>query len=289
MPLRQRIHRLFNSPKLSYWNAALCTGAICANLYYQVFCRPVPWAGIVLILAFIPVILYPRLRLGHLRWPRVFHFLFGIAACICLYCIIFLREMNLIALFSPFMAMPAGLLAYVPHFLLLQILYNLTRTLGSIPFRKFFFAGIALCAVYAIVMAVWFYRNYDAVYAAWTTPDHTTERIEPSYMTERMLGMHFKYHLSYTTYDGWRPPLHDPSIVVAVWLNSIVLPTLNHRGSPLLLNSGSYDLDMRIAQYNKVFPGLPVQQGCPCAYEYGDYYRNDELFKRAGSAIPRER
>lgn len=86
MRVRQRLRHLLSSPWLALLNAFLCVGAILANAHHQVFCRPVAWATVVLVLAFAPFIAYNliRDRLGNGR--KVVFFLFGIALCICSYC-----------------------------------------------------------------------------------------------------------------------------------------------------------------------------------------------------------
>ena len=108
-------------------------------------------------------------------------------------------------------------------------------------------------------------------------------------MTERMLGMHFKYHTSFCSFDGWRPPLHDPLIVVAAWLNFSFIGNpsaktfrktlvLGYPASPFIA-MGPWQLKNRIAAYQLVFPGKPIQEACSCAEGYSSYYLNDPLFK----------
>jgi len=279
------------SPWLSLLDVLLIIAAILANKHSQYFCRPVPWASVVLVMAYLPLLLYPLLkeRLGAFRGP-VF-FLLGIAACICVYCILFIATMNLILiLFVPFIfSKPVIALAFLPHFLLAQIIFHLVTAAEKPKGRKFFAAGVGLCLASALFMAVWFNVNYPAVQAAIDDPARNASLVKPSYMTERMLGMHFKYHTSLCVFDGWRPPLHDPFVVVAAWLNFSFMTNpsakefrkslfLGYHGSPFV-SMGPYSLKNRIAAYKLVFPGRPVQEKCSCADGYSDWYLKDPLFK----------
>ncbi|MGV9012559.1 MAG: hypothetical protein ACOH13_08200 [Flavobacteriales bacterium] len=240
MSFRQQLRRLASSPWLALVNALLCVGAIMANAHHQVFCRPVLWATVALVLAFAPLVTYNlvRDRLG--RGRKVVFFLFGIAACICLYCMVFLSYLNIWGLvtlvFIPFqllryghlgtpMALP---LAFLPLFFSIQLLGIVFGRSATRPDRRYFGMGAGLCMVFALVMTTWFNLQYSEVQSALTTG--ATKGLPRNYMTERMLGMHFKYHLSFCEYDGWRPPLHEPSIVVAVWLTAPFRADMDHRG-----------------------------------------------------------
>ncbi len=280
MTFRQRVRRLLDPPKLAYWNLALCAVAVWANTYYQAFCRPVTWATIALVVAFTPVVLHPLLRAHAERWRVPIHFLFGIAACICVYCILFIGLMNLGALLG-LLGHPILLLLYLPHFLLWQILIHRRRTPDPSA-RRAFRSGIALCLTVAIGAGIWFRVEHPSVEAALSDPERSSS-IRPSYMTERMLGMHFKYHTALNLFDGWRPPLHDPLIVTAIWLNYPLMDsptarefrrTLLRGGGPFFV-MGPWRIDKRIAVYKRVFPGRPIRQSCSCAKEYGEVYAND--------------
>ena len=286
--MRHRIGRFLSSPWLTLVNALLCTAAVLANTQYQFFCRPVLWASVVMVIAFLPVVFYPLLKeqlLGLRRW--VF-FLFGIAACICVYCILFLGMMNW---WIPFIVWikPLAILGYLPHFFLLQIFSHLFGPLEDGKRRRSFAMGLVLCAVPSIFMAIWFNKSYASVQAAIDDPTGSSLVVQPSYMTERMLGMHFKYHMSFCMWDGWRPPIHDPFIVVAAWLNSPFINTeaakgfawtfVNMSAAPFKDHMSKDDLEGRVAAYRIVFPQKPVRQTCSCAKEYGKIYLNDPLWR----------
>jgi hypothetical protein len=286
--MRQRLHRFFTSPRLTYWNAGLCTAAIAANILFQAFCRPVLWAAITLIIAFVPVIIYARERDRLLQRRTLVFFLFGIAACICVYCMLFMGRMTLFLPLLMFMR-PYAIFGLLPYFLLIQILYHTFTTSGSI---KPFVSAVFLCILFAAGMATWFDRHFDRVQEVLKDPDKSA-LVPANYMTELMLGMHVKYHISFCAYDGWRPPLHDPSIVVAAWLNVPFHPD-PHRQSyqgdsvcPAPLFYGG----QRIEAYKRVFPNNAIWQSCSCALDYsGEYFKDadrggDHHFEQ----VPRER
>ena len=279
------------SPWLSLVNVLLITAAVLTNRHHQVFCRPVPWASVVLVLSFLPLLLYPLLkeRLGAFRGP-VF-FLLGIAACICVYCILFVGMIDWRITLRQFCSIwaPVRVLVFPPNFLLAQIIFHLVTSIERRRWRKFFAAGVGLCLASALFMAVWFNVNYPAVQAAINDPVRNASLVKPSYMTERMLGMHFKYHMSLCVYDGWRPPLHDPLLVVATWLNFSFMQNASAetfrktifrgtRWGPFVY-TGPWQLHNRIAAYKLVFPGRPIREDCSCAEDYSDQYMNDLLFK----------
>lgn len=293
--MRKWIARALASLWLSLGDLLLIAAAVLANKQHQFFCRPVPWASIALVVAFLPVVLYPLLRerLRSFRGP-VF-FLFGIAACICVYCIVFIGMMDLrIMLLIPFFTImnPVAALVLLPHFLLAQIIFHWAASGERRKWRKFFASGVGLCLAAALAMAFWFNRNYAAVQAAIDNPVRNAALVKPSYMAERMLGMHFKYHMSLCLFDGWRPPLHDPFLVVATWLNFSFMHNPSAEtfrkslfrggpGSPFVSMSPLH-LQGRIAAYRLVFPGKPVQEDCTCAESYSNAYLTSPWFLSEG-------
>jgi len=288
MALKQRLGRSLSAPWLVVLNVLLCAAAVWANHQYQLFCEPVAWASAVLVVAMVPVITYNLFRERITKGRSLVFFLFGIAACICVYCVLFLGMMNW---WIPFIVWvkPMAILGYLPHFILIQVLFHSFRSSDGRTRRKFFAMGVALCLVPSVVMAIWFNRNYTSVQAAIDDPAHGTSKVRPSYITERMLGMHFKYHMSFCMWDGWRPPIHDPFIVVAAWLNSPFIDSeaakgfrwsfVNMSAAPFKDHMAKDDLEQRVAAYRIVFPGNPTRQTCSCAEEYGRVYMNDPLFR----------
>lgn len=269
MKFRTRSAAWMASPWLVLVNVLLCGAALLANHYFQVFCRPVLWAWIALIICLVPVLFFPvfKERMKQFRLPLFF--LFGVAACMCLYCILFLGRMYLFIPFAVFLN-PVSILGFLPVFLLMQIIFHIRNTPGS--FNPFL-SGMLLCIGFAIGMAVWFNRCFDVVQTALHDPSKATQ-VPANYMTELMLGMHIKYHISFCALDGWRPPLHDPSIVVAAWLNVPFLPDPHrekYRGDLACPSPLFYGGD-RITVYKRVFPNKALWQPCSCAKAYAEDY-----------------
>jgi hypothetical protein len=76
-----------------------------------------------------------------------------------------------------------------------------------------------------------------------------------NYLTELILGAHWKYHTTICLYDGWRPPFHDPVLGFAV-------PFLYSRE-----HFFHYELNLpdRMDLYKKVYPENKTQFDCKCA------------------------
>ena len=132
------------------------------------------------------------------------------------------------------------------------------------PVRKqskpWYFAGITVCVVFAIVSAILFSS------AAKKVKNGEYDTKNP--MTERILGMHFRYHTRICIYDGWRPPLHDPAMVMGMRLTGDKDPL------------EGMTLETRLQLYHEVFPSLPVKNHCACSKESKRYhYFDDYLWK----------
>ena len=79
------------------------------------------------------------------------------------------------------------------------------------------------------------------------------------YLTELILGAHWKYHTEFCIYDGKRPPFHDPVLVVA---NKILFPYEHFaRGTNLyqMYSEKQYTL------YKVLYPNRPLGFNCNCA------------------------
>ncbi|MBS1946101.1 MAG: hypothetical protein JST98_13105 [Bacteroidetes bacterium] len=263
MKLLTRLARWMDSPRLVLVNVLLCGAAVLANHLFQVFCRPVVWAWITLIICMVPVIFFPLIKEHAKRFRLPLFFLFGIAACICVYCILFLGPLYAFIPLAVFLN-PLAILGLLPIFMLVQIIYHARQTPGSF---KPFLSGILLCISFAIGMALWFNRSFSGVQTALHDPSKASQ-VPPNYMTELMLGMHVKYHISLCVLDGWRPPLHDPSIVVAAWLNVPFLPDperARYRGDDHVCPAPLFFGGDRIAVYKRVFPNKDIHPDCRCA------------------------
>ena len=87
-----------------------------------------------------------------------------------------------------------------------------------------------------------------------TTTELLTENKIDNYLTELILGAHWKYHTKICIYDGWRPPFHDPVLGFA---------------QPFLYygEQFNYELSMtnRVNLYEKIFPENNRTFDCKCA------------------------
>lgn len=86
-------------------------------------------------------------------------------------------------------------------------------------------------------------------------------------MTEKILGMHFIYHTRYCEFDGWRPPKHEPIIVIGMWLNNRIDPL-------------NVDLETRLKLYKTFFPDNKYKFDCSCGLQYSNNYHYDDLWKK---------
>jgi hypothetical protein len=243
----------------SAFNFTLVSAAYIGNHFNQAFCKPVLWAQIVLIITLLPVVFWPVLQKHTPKLLPVWQFLRGIAFSICIYCILFIGRANLAL--PLFIIVGLGLLGMIPHFFAFQLIYQTFLRRRNTVHRGMFLVGIAFslgCAYYMALdfrAAIPIARQLAASPAPYEGPHAAA--------VERILGMHFKYHTRQEfMYDGWRPPFHDPAMVIGYWSVGMADPL-------------DLDLDHRIATYHKVFPGLPLKQTCTCAQAYSQDYRYD--------------
>lgn len=248
-----------NAKALSFLNLTLLLVSIFFNVYFQVFCVPTTWTLVLLSICFISLVLFPFLETT--KYAPVASFVNGISVFVFLYCIIFLEIMNVYGIFLIFIGF--GIFVYVPHFFLIQLLWkNLIKPKHS-KSRKAFLLAIAVCT--ALVISIGFvYRNAAQDVQAFEASGFTT--LKKNYMTEKILGMHFIYHTRFCPYDGWRPPKHEPILVIGMWLNK--------RYDPL-----SVDLQTRLELYKSFFPERKFKFDCSCGMTESQSYHSDPLWK----------
>ena len=117
-----------------------------------------------------------------------------------------------------------------------------------------------MCVVFAIVSTILFST------AAKKIKQGEYDTKNP--MTERILGMHFRYHTRICIFDGWRPPLHDPAMVLGMFLNGGCDPLCG------------MDLEERVALYHAFYPTKSVTAPCACSLESRrNGYFTDPLWK----------
>jgi hypothetical protein len=256
--MKKTLEKIFRNPLvLSALNVLLCLVVVVYNNNNQTFCQPVDWAWGMLIGCFLPLAVFPLLRskIPKVILPILF-FCFGLTMSIAIYCIFFLYEVNVWGLaILPFVI---GSFIYTPHIFAIQIVYYL-RVEAYEPFRKYFYLGLLFAASITIYAGLEYNKAYRNILSV---SEMASPNLEGTYMEEKILGAHFKYHTAICLYDGWRPPLHDPLLVVGRWLNRVDL---------------DWGLERRVRFYHQVFPENLLIQNCACAKEYSERYFTDEL------------
>jgi len=246
---------------LVFFHVILVLCAVAANTYSQVFCIPTAWAIALLIVCFATCILFPHLH----RFPHfqpVLGFIGGISFSVFLYCVVFLEFMNGFGL-AMILFFGTGLIVYIPHYFAVYLLWKCTIKPAHARLRDFFLLGITL-SVSIAAFAGFQYKH--AMKAIVQFEESGFQQLEKSFFTEKILGMHFIYHTRFCEFDGWRPPKHEPLLVVGMWLNG--------REDPL-----NVKLAQRVALYQSQFPEKPVKFNCSCAIRYGDNYHRDGLWE----------
>ncbi len=195
------------------------------------FCRPVLWAAVVQGISFLNIITFTWLE--RTRLCNLNALLCGISTGVYTYWCLFL----------------GGWLVLMPvpvWFLLLLVWRNLVHPVAS-GVRWWYLTGVLLCLLLAYGCKVAYGSSCEA-YEKGSVPNNNP-------MTERIAGMHFLYHTRLCIYDGWRPPLHDPAMVLGMRLNG--------GRDPL----GGMDLEERVALYHQMYPDRPVTAPCACCKE----------------------
>lgn len=256
--------RLFNftqnPKKLTIINGILILIILAGNFHFQAFCIPTTWAIVFLAICFANTIFYPLLFKYRQLIPLT-SFINGLSFFVFIYCIIFLEQMHFWGLL--FLIFLIGALVFIPHFFALQlILTNIIRPPSKIA-RYFFLLAITIC-VGVVIYIGYQYRN--AIESIKKFEQSNYEQLDKNFMTEKILGMHFIYHTRFCEYDGWRPPKHEPILVIGMWLNG--------RKDPL-----NVELEKRLELYKKFFPNNKYKFECSCAYNYSEVYHNDKLWK----------
>ena len=254
----KNIYRFFSKPiPLTVLNGVLIAIAIYTNFNYQAFCNPTPWATIVIAICVTNTILYPILEKTKLT--PLTSFINGISLCLFIYCVLFIGDWNF---FGPFVLMIGivGLTLYIPHFFVVQlILKNIVKPKIK-SLRYYFLASIILC----IGISIYIGQEYKkAVRSIEKCKETNYQELDTNFMTEKILGMHFIYHTSYCPYDGWRPPKHEPILVIGMWFSN-------------RQNNLTVDLKTRLELYKKFFPNNKYVFDCGCA---GYPYQDDDLWK----------
>lgn len=256
----KKIYKHFSKlTNLAVLNGVLITILILLNTYFQAFCIPTTWTIIVLGICFTNTILYPILDKS--KFAPLTSFINGVTLFVFIYCVIFLEHMNLLGLVMIIVGL--GLATFIPHFFIAQLIWkNLFKPTVTTS-RYYFLAAIILC-----IGSVFYIGQYykKAINSIEKFKESGYTELDKNFMTEKILGMHFIYHTRYCEFDGWRPPKHEPIMVIGMWLNKRIDPL-------------SVDLKTRLKLYKKFFPDNKYKFDCSCGIEYRQDYHNDELWK----------
>ncbi len=71
--------------------------------------------------------------------------------------------------------------------------------------RYAFLLAVFICIITIIITGVEYKK---AVQSIEKFKESNYSQFDKSFMTEKILGMHFIYHTRLCVYDGWRPPFH---------------------------------------------------------------------------------
>lgn len=259
--MTKRMYRHFSNPtNLAILNGILIAVLIALNIFFQAFCTPTTWTIIVLAICFTNTILYPILR--KTRLVPLTSFINGITVFVFAYCIIFLGHMNLLGLVMIIVGI--GLVILIPPFFVIQLIYKNLINPAVATTRYYFLTAIILCLGTIIYIG----QDYkEAINSIKKFEKSNYTELDKNFMTEKIIGMHFIYHTSYCEFDGWRPPKHDPIVVIGMWLNNKLDPL-------------NVDLETRLKLYKKFFPNNKYKFDCSCGLMYKEVYHNDELWTK---------
>lgn len=224
----------------------------------QVFCVPSLWATILLIGIAVFLVTKPWHPCTKFRvWQGIVD---AFIALTSLYCILFLAEVNFWGLIMAFTGL--GLLVYVPHYFLLYTLWPyFKRNVQSVQAKSFKITILILGLFCLAVITDYTYESFriKMALADKSKPYPTT------WMAEKITGMHFKYHTQLDYYDGWRPPIHEPLLVLGYQLNGFRDPM-------------DLSLKERLSLYRQHFAGEPFKLECSCALDGSWAYHGDGLW-----------
>ena len=253
------IYTYFSKPKnLSILNGVLIVILLSFNTFFQAFCIPTIWAGLLVAICFLHTIIYPLLE--KTRWVSWLYFIHGISFFLFIYCVLFLAHMNLVGLIM--LPLGIGVFTFIPHFFIIQIIRKILKNRRSKAIR-YFLASVALCTI-TIFYIQYQYKKAILSIQKWEASGYS--QLDTNFMTEKIVGMHFIYHTKYCEYDGWRPPKHEPILVIGMWFNNGYDPL-------------NVDLATRLKLYKQFFPENIYKFDCSCGMQYAKNYHNDVLWK----------
>ena len=213
------------------------------------FCYPTAWAAVVFIYCigfYLATFFFDTAKT-----PCVTGLSFGLLFTTFTYLLLFIGE-EIGWLIS--LGLPLGLLVF--HILSRTIVKSFRKTEKITKYS--FFVPLVLGFVIAFFAGQEFKKSATTIEQ---TPVEQYENLPDDFMTEHIVGMHFKYYTKTCVWDGWRPPVHEPLLVMGLWMNNM--------SDPLQLS-----LRERVELYVKLFPDKPYKMKCSC----GSVYTDDDLW-----------
>jgi hypothetical protein len=292
------IKSLFPTKKhLALMNAACAISIFSINRIGQFFCVPVGWASFVLILFTLCMVFYPFVKNHWLK--SIIAFIQGIGFLVCLYTILFYFLDSIVmgvlsGLLGICILIPAYIIAFIflkimkkeytyqsfrivttpalfpvltvmlPHFWLIQIFSQIFKDDGIYIKKMVYGVLLMLFTTFFFVKA---YKNVlDNRVEVTQQNEAVIHQLQSNffenYMLERAIGWGLVYHLEICTYDGWRPPMHDPFLVVSEWIW--------RQGEPITRN-----FNAKKELYEKFYPNVSYKKKCSCAIEESKTYFGD--------------
>jgi hypothetical protein len=290
---------LFPTKKhLALVNVACAISIFSINRLGQFFCVPVAWASVILILFALSMVLYPFFEKDN--WiKKGVGFLQGIGFLVCLYCIFFY---NLGCIVAAIMAAIFGLMVLIPSYILSFIVLKILKkeytyqSFRVVSTPALFPLLTVLLPYFWLLQIIQQFFNNDEKYqkkmyyglfsmlfitfffikACKNVLNNRTEIAQQNevvirnlqesffdnYMLERAIGWGLVYHLETCIYDGWRPPMHDPFLVVSEWVW--------REGEPI-----THIFNEKKMLYEKFFPNVRYKKKCSCAIEESETYFKD--------------
>lgn len=243
--------------RLAALHASLIAACVLANSLIQVFCRPTPWAAVAFGLCAVACNAAPVWEPSP-RWRPLVQFGYGLCFSIWLYCAVFLEGWPLFALPLVFFY-GLGPLLLVPYYFLFYLSVKRVAGAPDGTSRWAFAGGIGL----ALVVAGFGVSRYKTAEQQLTLAARTNYvDFEPTWMTEKVVGLGLVYHTEITGYDGWRPPLHEPLVNLGYWWGGRVLP-------------GPVDVVERLNLYRRLFPESEPKKACACAVQESGHYHEE--------------
>lgn len=251
----------------------------------QLLCNPVLWTSAILVIFYFSLLLLPFLN----KDSKVFKasiLISGLGFFISIYLLLFARWEYLIflGLNIPIVLISHFLIRYLkrklqtnifdafyfysivvlmPFFLLLQL--TLIFKSKSLTRKSSYLMIISPTFTVIILVILSFRINYlTAIIKEDFDKNLKIKKLITNpidyYLTEIILGAHWKYHTQLCLLDGWRPPFHDPVLVTA---NKILYP----------YSTFDYGLNLPKSHglYNQLYPNNIRDIDCKCA-------KNERLF-----------